>query len=331
MIWENAMKLPRRKFLNLAASAAALPIVSRIATAQSYPMRPVRVVVGFPPGGLSDLYARLIAQWLSERLGQQFIVENRTGAGGSLATESVVRAAPDGYTLLLTGNNDAFNTALYDNLKFDYLRDIAPVASITLAMEILVVNPSFPAKSVPEFMAYAKSNPGKVGVGSGGVGSGSHVAWLLFNMLSGVETVHIPYRGEGPALTDLLGGQLQAVFPFISPAIEYIRSGRLRPLAVTGAARAEVLPDVPTLKEFVPDYESIGFIGIGAPINTPPDVIDILNRTINAGLADPGLKRRITELGDAAFPSSPVQFSRFIAEFTDKWGKVMRAANVKAL
>jgi tripartite-type tricarboxylate transporter receptor subunit TctC len=325
------LKLPhRRQFLHLAAGAAALPAVPHVARAQAYPTRPVRVIVGFPPGGVSDLYARLIAQWLSERLGQQFIVENRTGAGGSLATESVVRAVPDGYTLLLTGNNDAFNTALYDNLKFDYLRDIVPVASIAMAMEVLVVNPSFPAKSLVEFMAYAKSNPGKVSVGSGGIGSGSHVAWLLFNMLSGVETLHVPYRGEGPALTDLLGGQLQAVFPFISPSLEFIRSGRLRPLAVTGARRAEILPDVPTLSEFIPDYESIGWLGIGAPVNTPPDVIEFLNKTINVGLADPRLKQRISELGDAVFASSPGQLNRFIPEFTDKWGKVMRAANVKA-
>jgi tripartite-type tricarboxylate transporter receptor subunit TctC len=324
------MKTPRRRFLRLAAGAAAIPAASRIAAAQNYPTRPVRIVAGFSPGGITDLYARLIAQWLSERTGQQFIVENRTGAGGSLAAESVARASPDGYTLLLTTASDPWNTALYDNLKFDYLRDIAPVASISRGMDVLVVNPSFPAKSVPEFIAYARGNPGKVTIGSGGVGSTPHICWALFTALTSVETVHVPYRGEGPALTDLFGGQVQALFPTIPGAIEHIRAGRLLPLAVTAATRAQVLPEIPSLAEFVPGYDATYFIGIGAPKNTPVRIVDQVNQDINASLADPRLDRRIDELGDAAFASSPAEFGKFITEFTDKWAKVIRAAGIKA-
>jgi tripartite-type tricarboxylate transporter receptor subunit TctC len=322
------MKFSRRHFLHIAAVAAVLPGAMRTAWAQAYPTRPVRIVVGFPPGGSNDLYARLIGQWLSERLGGQFIVENRAGAGGNVATDSVVRAAPDGYTLLLTSSVDAWNTALYD-MKFDYLRDIAPVAGLALGMGVFVVNPSFPAKTVPEFIAYAKSNPSKVSVGSGGVGSGSHVFWALFTALSGASTVHIPYRGEGPAISDLLGGQVHAVFPTMASVIEYVGTSRLRPLAVTGAARSPLLSDVPTVGEFVPGYDASGWWGIGAPRNTPTVVVERLNKEISASLNDPRLKQRIAELGDTVFVSSPGEFRNFIADYTDKWGKVIRAANIK--
>jgi tripartite-type tricarboxylate transporter receptor subunit TctC len=324
------MRLPRRRFLHLAAGAVAQPMVSRIAWAQNYPTRPVRIVAGYPPGGNTDLYARLIAQWLSERTGQQFIVENRAGAGGSLAAESVSRAAPDGYTLLLTTASDAWNTALYDNLRFDYLRDIAPVASVSRGMDVLVVNSDFPTESVAEFIGYARRNPGKVSIGSGGVGSAPHICWALFAALTGLETVHVPYRGEGPALTDLFGGQLQALFPTVPGAIEHIRAGRLRPLAVTAATRARVLPEIPSLGEFVPGYDADTFVGIGAPKNTPPRIVDRLNQDINACLSDPRLNRRIAELGDTAFASSPTEFGQVVAEFTDKWAKVIRAAGIKA-
>jgi tripartite-type tricarboxylate transporter receptor subunit TctC len=313
------MKIPRRQFLHLAVGAAAVPVASRIARAQIYPTRPVRIVVGFPPGGSNDLYARLIGQWLTERLGGQFIVENRAGAGGTVATDSVTRAAPDGYTLLLTSSTDAWNTALYDNLKFDYLRDIAPVASLALGMGVLVVHPSFPAKTVPEFIAYAKNNPGKVSVGSGGVGSGSHVYWALFTTLSGTNTVHVPYRGEGPAISDLLGGQVHAAFPTMASVIEYVRTSKLPVLAVTGAARSPLLPDVPTVGEFVPGYDASGWWGIGAPRNTPAVVIEKLNTAIGASLADPRLKQRIAELGDSVFLSSPSEFRKFTVDYTDKW------------
>jgi tripartite-type tricarboxylate transporter receptor subunit TctC len=324
------MKISRRQSLHLVTGAAALQVMSRIASAQSYPAKPVRIVAGYPPGGASDLYARLIGQWLSERIGQQFFVDNRPGAGGSLATEFVTRSAPDGYTLLLSGSNDAWNTALYDNLKFDYLRDIAPIASLVRGMGVLVVNPSFPTKSVPEFMAYVKSNPGKISVGSGGVGGAPHVYWALFDRLTGGGTVHVPYRGEGPALADLLGGQVQAAFPTMAPAIEFIRAGRLRALAVTGAMRAGVLPEVPALGEFITGYEATHWQCVSAPRNTPATVVDRLNREINASLADPRLKQRIADLGDETFMSSPAEFKTYLAEYTEKWAKVIRAAGIRA-
>jgi tripartite-type tricarboxylate transporter receptor subunit TctC len=326
----HIMKLPRRRFLHLAASAATMPAVSRVAKAQAYPAKPVRIVVGFPPGGNADLYARLIGQWLSEQIGQQFFVENRSGAGGSLATEFVARAAPDGYTILLSGSNDAWNTALYDNLKFDYLRDIAPIASLVRAMGVLVVNPSFPTRSVTEFIAYAKRNPGKISVGSGGVGSGSHLYWALFDRLTGGGTVNVPYRGGGPALTDLLGDQVQAAFPNIVSAIEYIRAGQLRALAVTGAMRAGVLPEIPALGEFITGYEATGWVCVSGPRNTPAAVVDRLNREINASLADPRLKQRIADLGDEVFVSSPAEFKTYLAEYTEKWTKVIHAAGIRA-
>ena len=324
------MKLPhRRQFLHLAAGAAALPAVSRFAWAQAYPTRPVRIVVGFPPGGSNDIHARLIAQWLSERLGQQFIVENRGGAGGSLATETVVRSAPDGYTLLLSSATDSWNAALYPNLKFDFIRDIAPVASIAIGMGVLVANPSFPARSVPELIAAARSNPGKITVASAGVGSAPHLFWELFRSLTKVDMLHVPYRGGGPAVTDLLAGQVQLYFSTMAASIEYIRADKLRALAVTAATRWEGLPNIPTVAEFVPNYDATAWWGIGAPKNTPVEIIQKLNTEINAGLADPKLKERFADLGSTVFVNSPAGFGKFTVDFTEKWGDVIRAANVK--
>jgi tripartite-type tricarboxylate transporter receptor subunit TctC len=324
------MKLPRRKFLHLAAGAAALPAVSRIARAQAYPARPVRIIVGFPPAGSNDIHARLIAQWLSKRLGQQFIVENRAGAGGSLATETVVRAAPDGYTLLEAGANDSWNATLYDNLKFNFVRDIAPVASISRTAGVLVVHPSVSAKSVPDLIAYAKANPGKVTMASAGVGSAGHVYWQLFKSMTGVDMLHVPYRGGGPALADLLAGQVQVYFGVLTSAVEYVRAGKLRALAVTSATRSEVLPDIPTVSDFVPGYEGTGWQGIVAPKNTPTEIVDKLNEEIRAALSDPKMTARIVDLGATPFASSPAEFGKFIVEYTEKWGRVIRAANIKA-
>jgi tripartite-type tricarboxylate transporter receptor subunit TctC len=322
------MKLRRRCLLHLAAGAAALAAVSRGARAQPYPTRPVRIVSGFPPGGLTDTYARLIAQWLSERLGQ-FIVENRPGAGGTIAAESVARAASDGYTLLLTTSADAWNTTLYDNLKFNLLRDIAAVAPIARAPGVLVVHPSVSAKSVPELIADAKSKPGKISVASAGIGSAPHMYWELFRNLAGVDMLHVPYRGGGPAVTDLLGGQVQVYFGTTASSIEYIRSGKLRPLAVTTATRAPVLPDVPALAEFLPTYEASIYVGIAAPRNTPAEIIRKLNQEINLALADSKMTLRIAELGDTPLSLSTSEFAKLIAEETEKWGKVIRAANIK--
>jgi tripartite-type tricarboxylate transporter receptor subunit TctC len=324
------MKLPRRQFLHLAAGAAALPAASRIARAQPYPTRPVRILVGFPPAGNNDLHARLIAHWLAERFAQQFIIENRAGAGGNLATEAVVRAAPDGYTLLEASSADAWNATLYTNLKFNFIRDIAPVASISLTMGILVAHPAVPVKSVPELIANAKTNPGKITVASAGVGSAPHIYWELFRTMTGVEMLHVPYRGGGPALTDLLAGQVQIMFPTLGSSIVHVKSGKLRGLAVTGATRSEALPDIPRIGEFVPGYEASGWQGIGAPRNTPTEVVDKLNMEINAALADPKLKSRLAELGSSALVNSPAAFGKFIVEYTDKWAKVIRSANIKA-
>jgi tripartite-type tricarboxylate transporter receptor subunit TctC len=323
------MKLPRRQFLQLAASAAVLPTASRLAGAQAYPARPVRILVGFPAGGISDTYARLIGQWLSERLGQSITIENRAGAGGSIATEAVLRAAPDGYTLLLTASNDAWNTALYDNLSYNYVRDVAPVASLSKGMGVLTVHPSLQATTVPEFIAYAKANPGKITVASDGVGTGPHVFWELFRSMTKVEMLHVPYRGGAPALIDLLSGHVQAYFGFMATSIEHIRAGKLRPLAVTSATRAEALPNVPTMAEFVTGYDASGWNGIVAPRNTPAEIIEKLNKEINAGLADSRIRSRIAEFGDSVFASSPADFGKHIAEFTEKWGNVIRAANIK--
>jgi tripartite-type tricarboxylate transporter receptor subunit TctC len=324
------LKLPRRKFLHLAAGAAALSALSRFAWAQTYPARPVRIIVGFPPAGGNDLYARLIAQWLSERLGQQFIVENRPGAAGNIGTEVVAKAPADGYTLLLAWSGDTWNANLYPDLKFNFIRDIEPVATISRGMGVLVVHSSVVAKSVPELIADAKANPGKLTVVSSGVGSNPHMFWELFKSLTRVDMLHVPYRGAAPALTALLGGQVQVMFAAIATAIEHIRAGKLRALAVTGARRADVLPAIPPVDEFVPGYEASTWWGIAAPKNTPSDIIDKLSGEINAALSDAGITARIAGLGDTAFASSSADFAKLIAEDTEKWAKVIRAANIKA-
>ena len=323
------MKLPRRKFLRLAAGAAALPAVSHFAWAQTYPTRPVRLVVGFPPGGGTDITARLIGQWLSERLGQQFVIENRPGAGSNIATEGVVRAAADGYTLLLVSAAHAINATLYDGLNYNFLRDIAPVAGVIRVPNLMEVNPSLPPKSVPEFIAYAKANPGKVNYATGGNGTAQHLAGELFKIMTGVDMVHVPYRGDAPALTDLIGGQVQVMFGNMPSSIEHIRAGKLRPLAVTTAARSEALPDLPPVGDFVPGYEASTWQGLGAPGNTPAEIVDRLNKEINAALSDPKIKARLADLGGTVLSGSPADFGRLIADETEKWGKVIRAANIK--
>jgi len=324
------MKFPRRQFLQLAAGVAALPTLARIAQAQSYPSRPVRIITGFAAGGATDILARLTSQWLSERLGQPFVIENRPGAGGNIATEFVVRAPADGYTLLLVGPNSAINATLYDKLNFNFIRDIAPVASISREPLVMLVNPSVPAKTIPELIAYAKANPGKLNMASGGAGTGPHMAGELFKMMAGINLVHVPYRGGGPALTDLLGGQVQVMFAGTPSAIPYIRTGTLRPLAVTTATRSEALPDVSTVGEFVPGYEASAWFGVGAPRNAPAEIIDKLNREINAALADPKIKARLADLGDTVLPGSPTDFGKLIADETEKWAKVVKFSGAKA-
>ncbi len=324
------MKLPRREFLHLAAGAAALPAVSRIAWAQAYPSRPVRLIVGFAPGGTTDITARLIGQWLSERLGQQFLIENRTGAATNIATEAVVRAPADGYTLLLVTASNAINATLYDKLGFNFIRDIAPVAGIIRYPLVMQVNPSFPAKTVPEFISHAKSNPGTVSYGSGGIGTSIHVASELFKMMAGIDMIHVPYRGGAPAMTDLMGGQIQVVFNPVPESMEHIKAGKLRPLAVTGATRSEALPDVPTVGDFVPGFEASALQGIGAPKDTPAEIVEKLNKEINAGLADPKLKARFADLGATVFVVSPADFGKFIADETEKWAEVIKFAGAKA-
>src|SRR5262245_12304287 len=324
------MKLPRRQFLHLAAGAAALPALSRVAWAQAYPSRPVKIIVSFAAGGPTDILARLMGQWLSERLGQQFVIENRPGGGGNIGTEAVVRASPDGYTLLLVGGGNAINATLYDKLNFNFIRDIAPVATIIRAPQILVVNPSVPVKTVPEFIAYAKANPGKINMASGGTGTPPHLAGELFKMMAGVDLIHVPYRGNGPAFNDLIGGQVQVMFPSPVGLLEYIQAGKLRALAVTTATRSEALADLPTVGDFVPGYEASFWSGIGAPKNTPSEIIDKLNKEINAGLVDPKLKARLADLGGTVLPGSPADFGKLIADETEKWGNVIRALNIKA-
>ena len=323
------MKLPRRNFLHLAAGTAALPAVSHIAWAQTYPTRPVRIIAATAPGGGPDILARLMGQRLSERLGQPFVIENRPGAGTNIGTEAVVRAPPDGYTFLLVSTSNAINAALYDKLNFNFLRDIAPVAGIIRQPLVMVVNPSVPAKTVHEFTAYAKANPGKINFGSPGIGTPGHVAGELFKMMAGVDLVHVPYRGGGPVMTDLLGGQVQVLFGSTSLTVEPIRAGKLRPLAMTTATRWEGLPDIPTVNDFVSGYEASAFVGIGGPRNTPAEIIDILNKEINAALADHKIKARLADLGGVALPGSPAEFGKLIADETEKWGKVIRAANIK--
>jgi tripartite-type tricarboxylate transporter receptor subunit TctC len=320
----------RRHFLYLAAGALALPALSRVARAEAYPSRPVRLIAPFPPGGVTDVFARLIAQTLSERLGQPFIVENRPGSGGNLGTEAVVRAAPDGYTLLMIGSNNSWNATLYDNLKFDFIRDIAPVASTHRAMNIVAVHPSFPAKTVPELIGYAKANPRKINMGSGGIGSAAHLYGELFKWMTGIDMLHVPYRGAGPAMTDLIGGQVHVMFDSVATSTEHVRAGRLRALAVTGPARSEALPHLPTVGEFVPGYQATAWQGIGVPKSTSSEIVDKLNKEIMTALADPRMKARFAELGVAAFALSPADLRQLIAEETEKWRRLIRTASLKA-
>jgi tripartite-type tricarboxylate transporter receptor subunit TctC len=327
---EDPVTPSRKSFLHLAAGAAALLGLSQIAWAQSYPARPVRIVVGFAAGGTQDIIARLLGQWLSERLGQAFVIENRPGGGGNIGAEAVVRAPPDGHALLLIGSPNMINATLYKNLNFNFVSDIAPVASINRAPFVMEVNPSFPAKTVPEFIAYAKANPRKINMASAGTGTGLHVAGELFKMMAGVDMIHVPYRSAGPALADLIGGQVQVMFDAIPASIEHLRAGRLRALAVTSATRLELLPDIPTVGDFLPGYEASGVNGIGAPKNTPVEIVDRLNKEINAALADPKMKARLADLGLTVLPSSPADFGKLIAEETDKWAKVIKFAGIKA-
>ena len=323
------MRLARRRFLNLASGAAVLPAVSRLALAETYPARPVHLIVGFAAGGPQDITMRLIGQWLSERLGQSFIVENRPGAGGNVGAEAVVRAAPDGYTLLSVSSPNAINASLYTNLTFNFIRDIAPVASIMRVPLVMEVNPSVPVHTVPEFIAYAKANPGKISYASGGVGTPQHVSAELFKMMTGIDMVHVPYRGAAPAVTDLLGGQVQVMIDTSPASMPHIRSGRLRALAVTTAARVDVLPDLPTVADFVPGYEATSWFGIGAPKNTPPEIIATLNKGINAAIADPKIKARLIDLGGTVLPGSPADFGKLIAAETEKWAKVVKFSGAK--
>jgi tripartite-type tricarboxylate transporter receptor subunit TctC len=325
------MKLPRRTFLHLAAGAAVLPAISRIAFAQAYPSRPVRIVIGFPAGGGADIVARLIGQWLSERLGQPFVIDNRPGAGSNIAAEAVVRAAPDGYTLLLiTMPANAVNGALYDKLNFNFVRDIAPVASLTRDPNVMEVTPGLPVKTVPEFIAYAKANPGKINMASSGIGGAQHVAGELFKAKTGVQMNHVPYRGAAPALTDLISDQVQVFFDVLTSSIEHIKAGRVRALAVTTATRSPALPELPTVGEFVPGYEASNIRGVGAPRNTPAEIIDKLNKEVNAALADPTIKTRLADLGAGVLAGTPADFGELIVDETEKWAEVVKAGNIKA-
>ena len=323
------MKLHRRKFLTLAGAAIAAPALPRIAAAQEYPTRPVRIVAGFAAGGGVDITARLIGQWLADKLGQSFVVENRTGAGGNIGTESVVNAAPDGYTLLLSTVPNAVNASLFDKLKFDFIRDTTPVAGIIRVPMVILLHPSVPVKTVPELIAYAKANPGKVNMASAGNGSAPHMAGEMFKMMAGVDLVHVSYRGQGPALTDLLGGQVQVLFATAPGTTDYITTGKLRALAVTSATRAELLPELPTVGDFVPGYEATQWYGMSAPAKTPMEIVERLNKEINAAIADPGMKARLAALGGEPLPGSPAAFGKLIAEETVKWAKVVKAAGIK--
>ena len=325
----NHMKLPRRQFLHLATGALALPAVSRIANAQSYPSRPVRVIVPFAAGGGTDITARVIAQWLSERLGQSFVVENRPGGGTNIGTEAAAKSPPDGYTLLMVGASNTVNPTLYDKLNFDLIRDFAPIAGVIRAPQIVVANPALPLRTLPEFIAYAKSNPSKVNMASSGNGSAAHLAGELFKMLAGVNMQHVPYRGGGPALLDLIAGQVQVYFAGMPEAIEYVRAAKVRALAVTTTSRAEALPEIPALAEFVPGFDSSIWFGLSAPRNTPISIVDLLNKEINAGLADPRIKARYAELGSTVFPTAPAEFAKFIADEVEKWGRVVKFSGAK--
>ncbi|MEA2883578.1 MAG: hypothetical protein QOH32_2834 [Bradyrhizobium sp.] len=323
------MTFPRRTFLHLAAGAAALPALPRMAHAQAWPSRPVRIVVGFPAGGATDIQARLMGQWLSERLGQQFIIENRAGASGNIGTEAVARAPADGYTLLQIVTPHAINAALYSSLNFDFVRDIAPVICAARLAYVIVVHPSVPAATLPEFIAWAKANPGKINYGSAGPGTPQNIACELFKMMAGVDLVHVPYRGGAPATNDLVGGHLQVIFSPVSESIQHVKAGKLRALAVTTTARLDVLPDVPTVADVVPGYEASGFAGIGAPRNTPAEIIDLLNRELNAGLADARIRERIVELGGTVLGGTPAEFAAIIREAIEKWTRVIRFAGIK--
>jgi tripartite-type tricarboxylate transporter receptor subunit TctC len=324
------MKLPRRQFLHLAVGAAALPAVSRFAWAQTYPTRPVRWMVGFPAGGPTDVSARLIGQWLTDRLGQPFVVENRPGAASNLATETVARSPADGYTLLSIAPPAAINATLYDKLNFNFLRDIAPIALFYRIPQVMVINPALPPKTVPEFIAYAKANPGRINMASSGIGTSQHVCGELFKMITGVDMVHVPYRGAAPAITDLLAGQVQVAFDTMTTSIEHIRAGKLRALAVTSSTRAEALPDLPTVADYIPGFESSSWQGVGAPANTPPEIVKKLNAEINAALADPAVKARFAALGGTPMPMTPAGFGKLISDETEKWGKVVKFANMRA-
>src|SRR5215216_4350371 len=320
------MKFPRRAFLRLAAGAAALPAVPRMSRAQAYPSRPVRIVVGFPAGGATDIQARLMGQWLSDRLGQQFIIENRAGASGNIGTEAVAKAPADGYTLLQIVTPHAINAALYTNLNFDFVRDIAPIICVARLAYVIVVHPSVLATTIPEFIAYAKAHPGQINYGSAGAGTPQNITCELFKMMTGVNLVHVPYRGGAPAVTDLIGGHIQVIFSPVSESIEHVKAGKLRPLAVTTAARLDVLPDVATMADFVPGYEASGFAGVGAPRDTPAEIITMLNKELNAGLADSKVKARIVELGGTVLGGSPAEFGAILTEATEKWARVIKFA-----
>ncbi|MEI7873039.1 MAG: tripartite tricarboxylate transporter substrate binding protein [Alphaproteobacteria bacterium] len=324
------MKFPRRAFVHLAAGAAALPVQSGVARAQAYPSRPARIVVGFPAGGATDIQGRLMGEWLTDRLGQQFIVENKPGASGNIGTDTVAKAAPDGYTLLQVVTPNAINAALYSHLPFDFMKDIAPVIYSARLAYVVVVNPSVPANTLPEFMAYAKANPGKINYGSAGQGTPQNIACELFKMMTGLNLVHVPYKGGAPAVVDLIAGHVQVIFAPISESIQQIKAGKLRALAVTTTARLEVLPDVPPIADFVPGYEASGFAGIGVPRGTPVEIIDLLNKQLNAALVDPKVKSRIVDLGGTPVGGTPAEFGKILAEATEKWGKVIKAAGIRA-
>ena len=323
------MRLPRRTFLRLTAGAVALPAISRIAGAQTYPSRPIRIIIGYTPAGSADITARLMGQWLSERLGQTVVIENRPGAGTNLATEAVVRAPADGYTLLLVAPANAINATLFEKLNHNYLRDIAPVAGINRFPNVMEVNPSVPVKTVPEFIAYAKANPGKLSMASSGAGSTIHMSGELFKMMTGINMTHVPYRGSAPALTDMISGQVQVMFDNIPTSIEHIRAGKLRALAVTGSTRSELLPDIPMVADYIPGYEASAWYGLGAPRGTPPEIIEKLNTTVNAILADPAVKKKFADMGATLIMSSPAEFGKYVADETEKWGKVVKFSGAK--
>jgi tripartite-type tricarboxylate transporter receptor subunit TctC len=323
------MTILRRRFLQLAAGAVALPAVARVANAQSYPTRPVRLIIGYTPGGSADITARIMAQWLTERLGQQVVVESRPGGGTNIATEAVVRAAPDGYTLLLVAPANAINATLYEKLNFDFLRDMTPVAGLIRFGNVMVVNPKVPAKTVPEFIAYAKANPGKINMASSGAGSTIHMSGELFKMMAGIDMVHVPYRGGAPALTDMIGGQVQVMFDNIPTSLQHVRSGALRGLAVTTSEPSELLPELPVVADFLPGYEASAWYGVGAPKGTPAEIVDKLNREINAILAEPRAKTRFGELGASLVKGSPADFAKLLVDETEKWGKVVKFSGAK--